>query len=47
VKDDYAQLLHRTPPPSAAEVKGWVGSGLDLLTINILFAGSAEFQRNG
>jgi CSLREA domain-containing protein len=47
VRDDYAQLLHRAQPPSAAEVNGWVGSGLDLLTIDTLFAASPEFQMNG
>jgi hypothetical protein len=45
VSDDYAQLLHRTPSP--AEVNAWVGSGLDLLTIDTVFAASAEFQLNG
>jgi hypothetical protein len=44
VGDDYAQLLHRTP--SAAEVNSWVGSGLDLLAIDTLFAASPEFQLN-
>jgi hypothetical protein len=45
VNDDYTQLLHRTP--AAAEVNAWVGSGLDLLTIDTVFAGSPEFQMNG
>jgi hypothetical protein len=45
VNDDYATLLNRTP--SAAEVNATVGSGLDLLTIDTLFAASAEFQLNG
>jgi hypothetical protein len=44
VGDDYAQLLHRTS--SAAEVNSWVGSGLDLLAIDTLFAASPEFQLN-
>jgi hypothetical protein len=47
VGDDYTQLLDRTQPPSAAEVNGWVGSGLDLLTIDTLFATSPEYQANG
>jgi hypothetical protein len=45
VGDDYAQLLER--PASAAEVNWWVGTGLDLLTIDATLAGSAEFQMNG
>jgi hypothetical protein len=47
VVDDYTQLLHRAQPPSAAEVNGWVGSGLDLLTIDAAFAASPEFQISG
>jgi hypothetical protein len=42
---DYTQLLGRAP--SAAEVNGWVGSNLDLLTIDTFFAASSEFQMNG
>jgi hypothetical protein len=45
VGDDFAQLLHRAP--STAELNAWVGSGIDLLTIDTLFAGSPEFQLNG
>jgi hypothetical protein len=45
VDDDYAHLLHRTP--LAAELSAWVGSGLDLLTMDTLFAGLPEFQVNG
>jgi hypothetical protein len=45
VGDDYAQLLHR--PPSAAEVNGWAGSRLDLLTMDTLFAAAPEFQVKG
>jgi hypothetical protein len=45
VGDDYTQLLHRTP--AAGEVSGWAGSGLDLLTLDAVFAGSLEFQGNG
>jgi hypothetical protein len=47
VVDDYTQLLHRAQPPSAAEVDGWVGTGLDILSIDTLMAASAEFQLNG
>ena len=47
VGDDYTQLLDRKLPPSAAEVSGWVGAGLDLLTIDTLFAASPEYQTNG
>jgi hypothetical protein len=45
VNDDYTNLLHRTP--STTEVTNWVNSGKDILTIDILFAGSPEFQVNG
>jgi len=45
VTDDYTQLLYRTP--STPEVNSWVNSGKDLLTIDILFAASQEFQLNG
>jgi hypothetical protein len=47
VGDDYAQLLDRTQPPSAAEVNGWVSTGLDILSIDTLIAASAEYQLNG
>ena len=47
VNDDYTQLLDRTQPPSAAEVNSWVGTRLDVLTIDALFAGSPEYQMNG
>jgi hypothetical protein len=45
VSDDDAQLLHRAP--STADLNAWVRSGLDLLTIDGLFAGSLELQVNG
>jgi hypothetical protein len=47
VGDDFAQLLHRAQPPSAAEVSGWAGGGLDILAIDALMASSAEFQQDG
>jgi hypothetical protein len=47
VGDDYAHLLHRTAPPSAAEVDGWASSGMDILTIDAFIAASPEFQANG
>jgi hypothetical protein len=47
VNDDYAQLLHRMQPPAPAEANNWVGSGLDILTMDAFFAGSLEFQLNG
>jgi hypothetical protein len=47
VEDDYAHLLHRTQPPSAAELNAWVNSSFDLLTIDVLFTSSAEFWLNG
>ena len=47
VRDDYANLLHRTQPPSATELNTAVSSGLDILALDIIFAGSQEFQTNG
>jgi len=40
-------LLDRTSTPSAAEVAGWIGGNQDLLTIEAMFAGSAEYFQNG
>ncbi len=40
-------LLHRATPSSAAEVAGWLATGLDLLGLEAAFAGSAEFYNNG
>jgi hypothetical protein len=45
VTDDYAWFLRRAPV--TAEVSAWVGSGMDLLTMDALFAASPEFQQNG
>jgi Domain of unknown function (DUF4214) len=39
----FANLLHRTAAPSAAEINGWVNSGLDIYSIEIAIAGSTEF----
>jgi hypothetical protein len=36
-------LLHRPSPPTAAEVNSWLSSGLDILTIEVLFAGTPEY----
>jgi hypothetical protein len=48
VSNDYTQLLDRPPGQvSAAEVYGWVGSGTDILTVDVLFAASPEYQMNG
>jgi hypothetical protein len=47
VIDDYTKLLDRTKPPAAAEVNAWVGTGLDILSIDAFFAGSPEYQMNG
>jgi hypothetical protein len=47
VSDDYMQILHRVQPPPAIELSNWAGTSLDLLTIDMLFAGSPEFQVNG
>jgi hypothetical protein len=43
VTSSFPDLLHRASPPSATEVSGWVTSGLDILTIEALFAGSPEY----
>lgn len=40
-------LLDRPTAPSAAEVAGWVNSGLDLLTIQTEMAASTEYFQNG
>jgi len=45
VGEDYTWFLHRTG--STADINSWVNSGKDILTIDILFAGSTEFQANG
>jgi hypothetical protein len=45
VRDDYSWFLHRTG--STADINSWVNSGKDILTIDILFADSQEFQING
>jgi hypothetical protein len=36
-------LLHRSAAPSAAEINGWVATGLDLLSLRADIAGTAEF----
>jgi uncharacterized protein (TIGR03118 family) len=43
----YTSFLDRATPPSAAEVAGWVNSGLDLLTIQVMMASSSEYYQNG
>jgi len=43
----YMHLLNRTSPPSAAELSGWASSPLDILSIEVQFAGSQEFFANG
>jgi hypothetical protein len=43
----YMNLLHRTTPPSAAELANWVNSSLDFLSIEVPLASSAEFYNNG
>jgi hypothetical protein len=40
-------LLDRSLAPSAAEVNGWVNSGLDLLTIQTQFASTTEYLADG
>ncbi len=39
----FPDLLLRGAAPGAAEVSGWVGSGLDILTLEVDFAASSEF----
>jgi uncharacterized protein YkwD len=46
VRLDYAALLHRRKAPTAAEVNGWVASGLDATGLRVAFESSAEFRRN-
>jgi hypothetical protein len=43
----YETLLDRRTPPPAAEVAGWVNSGLDMLAIETVFASSTEYFQNG
>jgi hypothetical protein len=43
----FPNLLHRVAAPSAAEVNGWVNSGMDLLTVEASIAGSGEFFTGG
>ena len=47
VQWDYANLLHRSAPPSSAEVSGWVFAPLDLTGIRVGFMGSYEYVLNG
>jgi hypothetical protein len=42
----YSSLLHRRAAPSAAEVNGWLNSGLDVATIRPAFESSSEFWLN-
>jgi len=43
----YQTLLHRLAVPGASEVHGWVGSSLDLLSIELIFATTNEYYQNG
>ncbi len=43
----YTSLLHRTAPPTQAEVSGWVNSPLDLLSIEAAIVGSREAYLDG
>jgi hypothetical protein len=40
---DYSTVLRRPASPTAAEVAGWVNSGVDITTIRIGFEASVEF----
>jgi uncharacterized protein YkwD len=46
VNSYYANLLHRSAPPSASEVAAWAFSPLDFTTIRIGFESSQEFFLN-
>jgi hypothetical protein len=46
IRDDYADVLRRATPPSPSELAAWVNSGLDLLTIQTLMAGTPESYAN-
>jgi hypothetical protein len=43
----YYSLLFNRPNPSSSEVSFWVNSGKDLLSIEIAFASTSEFQTQG
>jgi hypothetical protein len=43
----YVTLLDRTKPPTSAEVSGWTNTSLDILSIEVLFAGSGEYFMDG
>ncbi|HLJ94600.1 MAG TPA: hypothetical protein VKU02_15545 [Gemmataceae bacterium] len=47
IRGYYTTLLHRSTPPSAAEVNGWVTSGLDLERVRLGFENSMEFYLKG
>lgn len=47
IRGYYSSLLHRSTPPSAAEVNGWVFSGLDVKRLTISFEVSLEFYLKG
>jgi hypothetical protein len=40
-------LLHRSAAPPAADLAAWSNTGLDLLSIEVAFAGTGEFYANG
>jgi hypothetical protein len=47
VQSYYSSILHRGTPASAAEVNGWVASGLDLTSIRVGFEESYEYFLDG
>jgi hypothetical protein len=47
VRIDYRTILGRANDPTNAELAGWVNSQMDLLSIEVVFASSVEFQANG
>jgi hypothetical protein len=46
VETYFVTLLRRTPPVNAADVSGWVNSGLDLTSIRVGIESSTEFYAN-
>ena len=40
-------LLHRTSPPPSVDVNSGVNSGMDLLSMEAIFAATSEFFSNG
>jgi hypothetical protein len=39
----FVNLLHRSKAPASSEVAGWVNSGVDFLSLEVVLAGSLEY----